>query len=94
MHPRTARKQHQQTANQPTRAQVSRHKRTKNKWPTRLQEFRSLLGTTIPVATKVLVLLLVLLAIGIVANAIGRTFHLVHSAVVADHLVRKYFDEL
>jgi hypothetical protein len=48
----------------------------------------------IPVATKVLVLLLVLLAIGIVANAIGRTFHLVHSAVVADHLVGKYFDEL
>lgn len=85
-----------QATYQRTRTHVSRNKRTKrrNGWPIKLREFSGLLAVIILVAIRVLVLLLILMAIGIVANAIGSTFHLVHSAIVANHVVGKFWDEL
>jgi hypothetical protein len=64
-------------------------KKKQNSWLEKLRKFRKLLAAMIPIALKVLVLLVILLLIGKVAEAVGGTFHLLHGAYLSNEVVER-----
>ena len=89
---RRTQQRRQQMANQP-RTQIRKKgmvRKKRKKWVT-LREFGDLLGVMIPLAIKVLILLVVLLGIGIVANAVGPAFHLIHAGFLANEMVERFW---